>query len=322
MDKTFQSTEKPMVALFADFRGFSHMFEVLPAQKVYKFTNRYFQTASEIIGRYRGTLDNIIGDGLLAIWGKDHAEQMDPFYAVRSALEMRMALLRQNIQYKWESQSHFPLEIGVGVSMGEALHCMVGCMVGPSEKPIDTMFGKPVIFASRLADKAKNNQIYIDTPVAESITRYAKLQKLPKTTIRGFKGTFSIYKVEGMVDFHRKNNEQRKSSSIRFVVPEITAIVFKESGVRKPAILRNLSSSGAGIEIVQKDNTPVRENDEISLDLKRFEFPNLSTLDGKIVQVNTISEESEEERCLSQVGISFHNIEPDKRRVLERFNIA
>jgi len=316
MDKTFQPTEKEMAALFADFRGFSHMFDVLPARMVYKFINRYFQTAAEIIERYRGVLDNIVGDGLVAIWGKDKSVQNAPFYAVRSALEMRMALLRQNIQYKWKS--HFPLEIGVGVAMGKSLHCMVG----PREKPIDTVFGKPVTLSSRLADMAKNNQIYVDKPVAESITRWAKLQKISKNTIRGFKGTFSIYKVEGMRDFHLKNNERRKSSSIRFVMPEISAIVFKESGVRKPAILRNLSASGAGIEIVQKDNAPVRKNDEISLDLKRFEFPNLSTLDGKIVQVNTISEESEEVRCLSHVGISFHNIEPVTRRILERFNIA
>ncbi|MBN2323384.1 MAG: PilZ domain-containing protein [Spirochaetes bacterium] len=316
MNKTVPTTEKVMVALFADFRGFSHMFDVLPAHKVYKFTNRYFQTAAEIIERYRGVLDNIVGDGLVAIWGKDQVVQKAPFYAVRSALEMRMALLRQNIQYKWES--HFPLEIGVGVAMGKSLHCMVG----PRNKPIDTVFGKPVILASRLADIAKNNQIYIDNEVAESITRWAKLEKLSKTTIRGFKGTFTIYKIEGMMDFHLKNNERRKSSAIRFVVPEIAAIVFKENGLRKPAILRNLSSSGAGIEIVQKEDAPIRKNDEISLDLKRFDFPNLNSLDGKIVQINTISEESEEVRCLSRVGISFHNLEPDKRRVLERFNIA
>jgi len=316
MENESQASEKTMVSLFADFRGFSHMFDVLPAHKVYKFTNRYYQMASKIIERYKGELNNIVGDGFVAIWGKDKVVPKAAFYAVRSALEMRMALLRQNIQYKWDA--HFPLEIGVGVAMGKSLHCMVG----PREKPIDTVFGKPVILASRLGDTAKNNQIYVDETVANSISRWAKLEKLPKTSIRGFKGSFSIYKVEGLMDFLLKNNERRKSSYNRFVVPGISAIVFKESGIRKPAILRNLSSSGAGIEIVQKDESPVRKDAEISLDLKRFEFPNFSTLDGRIVQVNTISEESAEERSLSQVGIAFNDLQPDQRRILERFNIA
>jgi class 3 adenylate cyclase len=316
MDKIIQPSEKEMVALFADFRGFSHMFDVLPAKQVYTFTNRYFQTAAEIIERYKGELDNIVGDGLMAIWGKERHISIAPFYAVRSALEMRMALLRQNIQYKWKA--HFPLEIGVGVAMGKSLHCAVG----PQQKSIDTVFGKPVILASRLGDIAKNNQIYIDEAVATSITRWAKLKKLSKTTIRGFKGTFSIYKVEGLMDFLLRTGERRQSSFIRFVVPEIAAIVFKESGIRKPAILRNLSASGAGIELVQKGDVPMKKDDEISLDLKRFMFPNISNLDGRIVQVKTISEESDEVRCLSRVGITFNKLEPDKRRVLERFNIA
>lgn len=308
--------EKNMVALFADFRGFSHMFDVLPAHKVYKFTNRYFKTASEIIETYKGVLDNIVGDGLMAIWGKDTFAPKTPFYAVRSALEMRMALLRQNIQYKWEA--HFPLEIGVGLAMGKALHCMVG----PSEKPIDTVFGKPVILASRFGDIAKNNEIYVGEEIANTINKWAKLQKLPKTKIQGFRGSFYIYKVDGLMDFYRKNGERRKSSFIRFVVPEIVAMVSKKSGVRKPAILRNLSPSGAGIEIVQKTNAPISEDDEIMLDLKRFEFPSFNTLDGRIVRIHSISEESDEVRSLSRVGIAFSSLDPEKKRVLERFSVA
>jgi class 3 adenylate cyclase len=316
MDNINNKAEKEMVALFADFRGFSHMCELLPAQKVYKFTNRYYQTASDIIDRYKGAFDNIVGDGFMAIWGKDNIVAKAPYYAVRSALEMRMALLRQNIQFKWDA--HFPLEIGVGVAMGEAFHCVFG----PKHHLIDTAIGKSVVMASRLGDMAKNNQIYVDEAVAKAIRRWAKLQNMPRTSIRGFKGTFSIYKVEGLMDFHLKNGERRKSSFIRFVAPEIVAMVLKSSGIRKPALLRNLSASGAGIELVQKDNAPIQKDDEITLDLRRFDFPSFRSLDGRIVQINTISEESDEERMLSRIGIEFHNLEPSKRRYLEKFNIA
>jgi class 3 adenylate cyclase len=316
MNNIDNQVEKEMVALFADFRGFSHMFDVLPAHKVYKFTDRYYKTASDIIARHKGAFDNIVGDGFMAIWGKDKIVTKAPYYAVRSALEMRMALLRQNIQYKWDA--HFPLEIGVGVAMGKALHCVVG----PKHHPIDTAIGKPVVMASRLGDTAKNNQIYVDEAVAKAIQKLAKLQNMPRTSIRGFKGTFSIYKVEGLMDFHLKNGERRKSEFIRFVAPEIVAMVFKSSGIRKPALLRNLSASGAGIELVQKDNAPIQKDDEITLDLRRFDFPSFRSLDGRIVQINTISEESDEERMLSRIGIEFHNLDPSKRRYLEKFNIA
>ena len=61
---------------------------------------------------------------------------------------------------------------------------------------------------------------------------------------------------------------------------------------------------------------------EVKLDLKRFDFPSISTLNGRIVQIHTISEESEEERWLSRVGIEFDELDPEKKRVLNRLNIA
>jgi len=311
-----QGEEKKIVALFMDIRGFSHMFEILPDEKVYMFTNRYFTKASEIIEKYRGILDNIAGDALLAIWGKEKWLSKAPFYAVRAALEMRMALLRQNIQYKWEA--HFPLEIGIGVAMGEALHCIVG----PAGNAVDTFFGSPVILASRLGDIAKYNQIYVCNKTAATINKWAKLKKLPEREIQGFKKKITYHKVTGLMDFSLKSGERRKTSFIRYVFPEIVALVFKKNGIRKPVILKNISPTGAGIEIVQKEDYNLSENDEIILDLKNFALPDFSSLDGRIVQIRPISEESDVERCLSQIGIAFTNIDPDTKNILKHLNIA
>jgi hypothetical protein len=157
--------------------------------------------------------------------------------------------------------------------------------------------------------------------VADSIKKWAKLEKLPKTHIKGFKGTYPVFKVEGLMDFKLKDKERRDASFIRFVFPEIVALILKD-GVRKSAILKNLSPSGAGLEIVQKIDMPISKNDEIKLDLKRFDLPSIDTLSGRIVQIRTISEETDEERCLSRVGIEFNGLDPQKKRVLNRLNIA
>jgi len=311
-----QGEEKKIIALFMDIRGFSHMFEMLPDEKVFMFTNRYFTKASEIIDQYMGTLDNIIGDGILAIWGKDSWEEKTPFFAVRAALEMRMALLRQNIQYKWEA--HFPLEIGIGLGMGDALHCFVG----PPGKTIDTFFGMPVIRASRLGNLARHNSIFIDRTTAKAVNKWARLGRLQETPMQGLKKRIVAFRVDGLMDFSRKNGERRKTSFIRYVFPEIVAMVFKKDGTRKPAILRNISPSGAGIEIVEKKNYDLNEQDEITLDLKTFKLPQCTSIHGKIVQVRPISEETDVERRLSQVGIEFIDVDPSTLNVLKYLNIA
>jgi len=311
-----QGEEKKIVALFMDIRGFSHMFEMLPAEKVFMFTNRYFKKASEIIANYRGTLDNIIGDGILAIWGKEKWDDKMPFYAVRTALEMRMALLRQNIQYKWDA--HFPLEIGVGVGMGEALHCFVG----PPGKTIDTFFGMPVILASRLGDLARHNSIFVDRTTTKAVNKWAKLSRLQDISFPGLKKRIVSFKVDGLMDFSRKTGERRKTSFVRYVFPEIVAMVFKKDGTRKPVLLRNISPSGAGIEIVDKEDHDLSEKEEIILDLKTFKIPQCTSINGRIVQVRPISDETDVERRLSQVGISFTDVDPSTKNILKHLNIA
>ncbi len=307
-----ENSEKVIVALFADIRGFSHMFEILPPEKIYKFTNRYFQTAYEIIKRFHGTLDNIVGDGLLAIWGKEDkiSETKAPFLAVRAAVEMRMALLRQNIQYKWDF--HFPLEIGIGIDMGKALHCLVG----PKQKPIDTFYGTPIIVASRLGDLAKNNKIFVSETIAKMIDKWAKLEEPKEVKVHGFKKAINYCTVHGIMDFKLKSGERRKDNIIRFVIPEIVAMIFKNTGVRKPVILKNIGPKGAGLEIVQKKDIELKKDDEIELDLKRLIKGLNNPLKGKVVNIRTISNESDEIRSLWQIGIQFSN-ESFKRNLLE-----
>ena len=313
-----ETKEKNIIALFADIRGFSHMFEILPPSKIYKFTNRYFETAYKIIRQYRGTLDNIVGDGLLAIWGRDEKELSSkaPFFAARAALEMRMALLRQNIQYKWEY--HFPLEIGIGIDMGPALHCLVG----PKQKAIDTFYGRPVILASRLGDLAKNNLIYVSDSTANAIKKWSSMEKPKEIHIQGFRENVKYQKLYGIMDFKLKNGERRITTNIRYVAPEIIAMIFKTSGIRKPVILKNISSMGAGIEIVQKEDVNISKHENVMLDLKRLVRGIVNNIEGKIVQYHNITEETDEIRSLWQIGIQFTNIDEGKRRLIERLNVS
>ncbi len=49
---------------------------------------RYFETASEIIGRYGGTVEKFIGDAVMAVWGVPVAHEDDAERAVRAALDL------------------------------------------------------------------------------------------------------------------------------------------------------------------------------------------------------------------------------------------
>jgi len=74
--------------LFADLVGFTTFSEGRDAEEVRETLSRYFDVASETIGRYGGTVEKFIGDAVMAVWGTPTAREDDTERAVRAAMEL------------------------------------------------------------------------------------------------------------------------------------------------------------------------------------------------------------------------------------------
>ena len=74
--------------LFADLVGFTPLAEERDAEDVREILTRYFDLASDVIGRYGGTVEKFIGDAVMAVWGAPIAKEDDAERAVRAALEL------------------------------------------------------------------------------------------------------------------------------------------------------------------------------------------------------------------------------------------
>src|SRR6266550_4119987 len=74
--------------LFADLVGFTPFAEERDAEDVRDTLTRYFDLASDIIGRYGGTVEKFIGDAVMAVWGAPTAHEDDAERAVRAGLEL------------------------------------------------------------------------------------------------------------------------------------------------------------------------------------------------------------------------------------------
>ena len=74
--------------LFADLVGFTPFAEERDAEDVRDTLTRYFEIATEVIGRYGGTVEKFIGDAVMAVWGAPTAREDDAERAVRAALDL------------------------------------------------------------------------------------------------------------------------------------------------------------------------------------------------------------------------------------------
>jgi len=77
-----------VTVLFADLVGFTPFAEERDSEDVRETLTRYFDTATEVIERYGGTVEKFIGDAVMAVWGTPTAREDDAERAVRAAMDL------------------------------------------------------------------------------------------------------------------------------------------------------------------------------------------------------------------------------------------
>ena len=117
---------REITLLVSDLRGFTSLAARLSPPEVIAMLNRYFERMIDIIARYRGTVDELQGDGMLTFFGAPLAAPDDAERAVACALEMQLALLQFNAEQR---QLDLPeLAMGIGINTGEVIVGNIGSL--------------------------------------------------------------------------------------------------------------------------------------------------------------------------------------------------
>ena len=81
--------------------------------------NRYLARMSRVIISYGGTIDEFIGDAILAIFGVPEEQEDDPARAVACGIAMQNAL--QELNAEFVEEGYPPLEMGIGINTGQVV---------------------------------------------------------------------------------------------------------------------------------------------------------------------------------------------------------
>ncbi|MGW8302976.1 MAG: CHASE2 domain-containing protein, partial [Desulfobacterales bacterium] len=110
--------------LVSDLRGFTALTSSLSPQQVIEIINRYFEYMVDVIARYQGTVNEFMGDGILAFFGAPLYADDDADRAVACAIEMQNALLAVNAEQR---RLKLPeLAMGIGINTGEVVVGNIG----------------------------------------------------------------------------------------------------------------------------------------------------------------------------------------------------
>jgi class 3 adenylate cyclase len=179
---------KMMTVVFSDVRGFSGITDSLESEEIFFLLNNYISEMIKIAHKYEGTLNKIIGDGLLIFFGdpieiKDHAES-----AVLMAVDMQKKA--SELLPQWQEYGH-DLGIGIGINTGFVTVGNIG-----SEMHRDyTVIGNQVNLASRLESMSGAGQILISHRTKSLIKDLVEVEDMGEANVKGIHGPVKVYSV-------------------------------------------------------------------------------------------------------------------------------
>ncbi|MBF0274135.1 MAG: response regulator [Nitrospinae bacterium] len=209
---TLGGEKREVTIMMTDLRGFTSLSENSSAEEVVNLLNIYFEIMTEIILKYQGTIDEFIGDAILAIFGAPLQRSNDVERAVACALEMQLAMEEVNRRNK---EAGYPcVEMGIGINTGEVV---VG-NIGSRKRTKYGVVGSNVNLTSRIESYTVGGQIFVSegtlNACGKMLTVKDKIEIMPK----GFAKPITIADVIGIsgeYDIHLHKGKAVKLTKLK-----------------------------------------------------------------------------------------------------------
>lgn len=177
--------------LFADIRSFTTITEASSPAEIIEMLNNFYALMFEAITNHGGSVNQMTGDGFMAIFGapvryEDYAQR-----AVNAALEMIELLKVFNQQ--WTEGGRAQIRIGIGVASGT----VVAGFTGTQHRATYTCVGDSVNLASRIENHTKvvGRPILIDRFTREKLSADIQVEELGDVIFKGKHQAVGVFSV-------------------------------------------------------------------------------------------------------------------------------
>jgi adenylate cyclase len=181
--------EREVTILMSDLRGFTALAARLTPHEVIEFLNLYLEAMVEVISRYEGTIDEIIGDAILVLFGAPLASGDHAAKAVACGLAMQLAMTEVN--QRLTAKGATALEMGIGIHTGRVI---VG-NIGSVRRTKYAAVGSAVNLAGRIESFTTGGQLLISEHTREKITPPLRIDGEFSVEPKGATRSLKLYEV-------------------------------------------------------------------------------------------------------------------------------
>lgn len=178
--------------LLSDIRGFTALAEQLSAMTIVEMLNRYFSCMTKVIVKYNGTIDKLMGDSIMVLFGVPHSNVDDVQSAIACAVEMQhemSAFNEQNI-----ARGLPELYIGIGINTGDVVAGEVGCAYHREY----TVIGDEVNLVSRIEAQCLRGQILISENTYQLAKNFVTVDGPNRVHVKGKQDLVAFYELRSV----------------------------------------------------------------------------------------------------------------------------
>ena len=187
-----EGERKQVTVLFADLKGSLELLADRDPEEARRLLDPVLERMMEAVHHYEGTVNQVMGDGIMALFGAPVAHEDHAVRACFAALRMqrRINLYADELQRGGSA----PVQIRVGLNSGEVVVRSIG-----SDLRMDyTAVGQTTHLAARMEQMAKPGSILVTGDALKLAEGYVRVRPLGPVSVKGLESSQQVYEVTGI----------------------------------------------------------------------------------------------------------------------------
>jgi class 3 adenylate cyclase/tetratricopeptide (TPR) repeat protein len=218
-----EGERKRVTVLFADLKGSMELLADRDPEEARRLLDAVIERMIEAVHRYEGTVNQVMGDGIMALFGAPLAHEDHATRACYAALRMQDAVAR----YAQDLRGAHGIEpqIRVGLNSGEVVVRSIG-----SDLRMDyTAIGQTTHLAARMEQLARPGTTLVTEATLHEAEGYVQVRPLGPVPIKGMNASLPVYEVIGAGDVRTRLQASAARGLTRFVGREAEVEQLREA---------------------------------------------------------------------------------------------
>jgi class 3 adenylate cyclase len=206
-----EGERKQVTVLFADLKGSMELLADRDPEEARKLLDPVLEHMMEAVHRYEGTVNQVMGDGIMALFGAPLAHEDHAVRACYAALRMQESVKRY--AEKVRRQEGITVRIRVGLNSGQVMVRAIG-----SDLHMDyTAVGQTTHLAARMEQLADPGAIVITPETLALAEGYVEVKSLGPVPVKGLADGVEVYEVTGAGPARTRLQAATRRGLTRFV---------------------------------------------------------------------------------------------------------